>query len=97
LKERSFGKWTPLVGVSPKTALNQTLEKPTIPKKFAEKIIIKVDNGANSSRPENIYSSLINFIVPGNPENKIQPKSIATPKFGVMWSIPFISTMLRVL
>jgi hypothetical protein len=40
-----------------------------------------------------MYNSLINFILPGNPEKRTQPNKIKVPKLGVMCNIPFISTI----
>ena len=51
----------------PKTALNQFLLNPIIPKKFAIYIINTHIKGAASISPEKIYNSHKNFKVPGNP------------------------------
>jgi len=51
----------------PKTALNQFLLNPIIPKKFATYIKNIHIIGAASINPEKIYNSHKNFNVPGNP------------------------------
>ena len=49
--------------------------------------------GDDSSKPENMYSSLINLREPGIPEYIMQPKSIAVARFGFICKIPLTSVI----
>jgi hypothetical protein len=75
--------------------LNQHLQNPTNPITLAIKIRTQVNGIDVSSIPIKIYSSHVNFKVPGRPEYKTHITIINIPKLGVSCKTPEISDTLR--